>query len=319
MDTSNHANSKKITIFRTDSLLSKAQTADTKDFLATTKVSVGSYYENRDSRKIASGLTSKEERLLMPEFIDADPEEREYRTKLADFFTEIDTEIPYEKGKILEIGLEESNDREVSKDNLPLNKMDFIRWRHAQGHPFMATSKEEGSSNPTKQYYIFDPSSVQDKKKKKSAAQNDALKTFLSIKDTPEKVDMMLTLLGVDPREFFGADIEEQKSDALKELATKKYDEFNKITIAGDLDKRYWIQTMVKLGIIKQLGTKYSDSETKKLIGNSLEETIAYFSDEDNNSDHIAMYKARMQEALKKPFKPGSKKTTPLAGKELKD
>ena len=318
MDHSNHLNSKKITIFRTASMLGQAQTADTKDFLEMTKVSVGSYFEKRDSRKVATGLTLEEEKLLLPEYVDADPSEREFRKKVAEFFADLDTEIPYTGGKTLEIGLSESNDREVSSKNMPLDVMDYIRYRHAKGHPFMAPSKEEGAKSSIYQYYIFDPTSVQDKKKKKNEAQNDALKTYLSIKDDIEKVDMMLTLLNIDPREFSGANADDDKVDALKELADKKYEEFNKITAAGDLDKRYWIKSMVKMNILKIFGDKYVDGETKKLIGNNLEEAISYFSDEENNSDFIAMYKAKMQEALKQPMKAGSRKTKALTGNELK-
>lgn len=319
MDHSNHPNSKKITIFRTNSMLSKAQTADTGDFLETTKVSVGSYFEKRDSRKVATGLTSKEEYLLLPEYVDADPEEREFRKKVAEFFADLDTPVPYRTGKILEVGLSSSNDREVSKDNMPLDVMDYIRYKHAKGHPFMAANKEEGEKDSTKQYYIFDPSAVQDRKKKKSEAQNDALQTYLSVKDSPEKVDMLLTLLGVDIREYSGADADADKADVLKKLATERYEELNKIQASGDLEKRYWIKSMVKFNILKVFGEKYVDGETKKTIGNSLEETISYFSDEENNSDFIAMYKAKMQEASRQPFKAGVKRTKPLAGRELKD
>src|SRR6187551_879291 len=150
MDYSSHANSKKVTIFRSGSFMSRAQGADTDEYFSMGKVSVDSYFEKKDSRRVATGLSFEEEELLLPSFVDASPQEREFRKNVSAFYTDISTKIPYPGGITLEIGLSSNNDKPVSKDNMPLDTMDFIRWRHAKGHPFMAASKEEAEGNQMK-------------------------------------------------------------------------------------------------------------------------------------------------------------------------
>lgn len=306
---SDYPNSKKITIFRAGSFISRAHGPEAQEFFNLGKVSVDSFFEKRDSRKIATGLTANEENLLLPSYVDASPEEREFRKNVATFYMDISTKIPPTTGLILEIGLETSNDSPVSKSNMPYDTMDYIRYKHAIGHPFMANNKEEAESNPTKQYYIFDPTQVQTKNKKRSQDQDAAMQIYLQMKEEPEQVDIMLTLMGIDPREFTGSNAVDLRVEELRKLAETKFVEFNRIQTEGDIKIRYLIKTMEKVGILKSLGERRIDGETKKIIGNSLEETIAWFQDEDANSDYITMYKAKMQEALRKPFVAGKKKT----------
>lgn len=311
MDHSNHPNSKKVTIFRAGSFLSRAQGKEVDEYFSQSKVSVGSYYEKKDSRKIANGLTPYEENLLLPSYVDADPGEREFRKKVSEFYMDIDTKVPFRIGITLEIGLSEDNTKPVSEKNSPLETMDYLRYRHAIGHPFMAVSKEEAESNATKQYYIFDPTTVQSKNKKKNLEQDAAMQIYLSVKDKPEQVSMMLTLLGTDPREFFGPSADDLRIEALRKIAESKAMLFNKTHAESDLEKRYWVKTLVNTGVFKLLGERYVDAETKKIIGNNLEETIAYFTDEEN-SDAVVLYKSRMQEALKKPIAAIKRKTIML-------
>lgn len=304
-----HPNSKKITIFRAGSFISRAHGPEAQEYFDLGKVSVDSYFEKRDSRRIATGLTANEENLLLPSYVDASPEEREFRKNVSTFYMDISTKIPPKVGLVLEIGLETSNDSPVSKSNMPYDTMDYIRYKHAIGHPFMAGNKEEAESNPTKQYYIFDPTQVQTKNKKFSQEKDAAMQIYLAMREEPEQISMMLVLMGVDPREFSGPDADDMRVEMLRKLAETKFQDFNKIHTEGDIKIRYLIKTMEKVGVLKLLGTRYMDSETKKIIGNSLEEAVAWFQDEDTNSDYITMYKAKMQEALKKPFVAGKRKT----------
>lgn len=302
-----HRNSKTVTIFRAGSFLSRAQGKEIEDFFSTSKKSIGSYWESTSSKKVGTGLSFAEEAILLPMVLDVPAEDREFRKKVTQFYVDIDTQVPHNTGRTLEIGLELDNDKpisidikDMSKSNMPINIMDYIRYKHAIGHPFVAKSKEEADGNALIEFYIFDKTEVIKKNTKKSDERDASMQIYLTIKPDPTKVGMMLTLLGIDPREFTGPTAEDLKIDALRKQSETNPKGFIETYQNTDLETHYWIRTMVNTGVLKVIGNKYFDAETNKLIGNTLEETTFYFKDEEN-SDMVVSLKARMQEAIKKP------------------
>lgn len=302
-----HKNSKMITVFRAGSFLSRAQGKEVEDFMTTTKKSVGSYWESVSSKRIASGLSFPEENMLLPYLLDAPAEDREFRKKVSTFYTEIDTQIPHGGGRQLEIGLELDNDKTLSEKNFPINLMDYLRYRHLIRHPHVANTKEEADGNALKEFYIFDKTSVVKKNAKKTDEKDAAIQIYLQIKADPNKVDAMLTILEIDPREFVGADAPTLKQEELRSQSENRPEDFVRLYKEADIDIRYWLKTMLNTDVLKLIGSKYLDGETNKLVANNLEEAIFYFKDEEN-SEAVILYKTRMQEALKKPI---SAKRTP--------
>ena len=301
MNVTTHKNSKIVTIFRAGSFLSRAQGKEVQEFLSTTKKSVGSYWESISSKRIASGLSFAEENFLLPYLLDVPAEDREFRKKVSTFYVEIDTQVPHNSGRQLEIGLEESNDRDVSTKNMPINLMDYLRFRHLVGHPQVAMTKEDADGNMLKEFYVFDKSDVIKKNAKKTDEKDAAIQIYLEIKNDQTKVDAMLTIMEVDPREFTGPEAAELKQDELRSQSETKPEEFVKAYQAADIDIRYWLRTMLNTGVLKLIGTKYLDNETNKLVANNTDEAIFFFKDEEN-SEAVSLYKARMQEAVKKPL-----------------
>jgi len=296
-----NTNSRTVTIFRAGSFLSRAQGKEIEDFFSTSKRAVGSYWESVSSKRIGSGLSFKEEEILLPLVIDVDKTDREFRKKVTEFYVNLETQVPHGQGKTLEIGLED-NSKPLSEKNLPIDVMDYIRYRHAIKHPYVASSKEQSDGNALMQFYIFDKSEVTKQNTKKQEEKDAAMQLYLEIKMDLEKVDTMLTLLAIDPREFSGPNADELKIKALREQAETKPKNFIEIYNEGDLKIRYWIKTMINTGVLKNIGTKHLDAETNKLIGNNLEETMYYFKDE-LNSDMVVALKSKAQEALKRPIK----------------
>lgn len=309
MSETQHPKSKKIVIFRAGSFLSRAQGKEVDDFYATSKKSVGAYWETLSSKKIASGLTFAEENILMPHLVDAECDDKEFRKKVSTFFQDIDTKIPYNTGLTLEVGLELDNDKPIffSKDpekcNMPINIMDYIRWRHALKHPRVAHSKELADGSSRYEFYIFDKNETIKKNSKKSEEKDAAFAIYLEIKPDIKKVEMMLTLLGHDVRAF--GNNPDTMIDKLRTESETRSDLFTKTYNGAELEINYWIKAMINTGVMKNIGPKYFDAETEKLIGNSLEETVYFFKDEEN-SDMVVALKARMQEGLSKPI--GSKR-----------
>lgn len=304
-----HPNSHKITIFRAGSFLSRAQSKETNDYFAQTKESVGSYFESTTSSKVGNGLNFAEEKFLLPSIIDMEPADREFKKKVTEYFADLTTYVPFSTGVQLEIGLEVSNDKDVSADNMPISLNDFVRYRHAKNHPHVAATKELSAGNTLKRFYIFDPENVQAGNNKKNKEKDAAYAIYLKVKEEPASVDVLLTLLGVDPRNYIGKkDAEELKKERLRDIAETKPGEFVSTHEEGELEIRSWIISMVNTKVLNKIGARYMDGETGEALANSLEEMIYYFKDDDKSGE-ITVLKARRQEAMSKPVPKETRKT----------
>lgn len=297
-----HVNSHIVSIHRLGTFLSRAQAKTSDTFFSSNKESVGAYFEKGSSHKIGSGLSLDEEKLLLPEIIDTPADDRDFRKKVSEFFNEISTDVPADTGQELEIGLLKDNTLPVSKDNMPISIMDFIRYRHAVGHPWTTVSKEVGEGNMTKKFYIFDKEALQTRKTETGKEKDAAMEIFLKVKREPEQVDQMLTLLGEDIRNYAKAkDAPQRKEDQLRLLVDTKPKEFKKIYEEGDLEVRSWIESMITTGVLKRTGKRIIDpeapSEENNELGVTIDEAIFWFKDE-KNSSQVATLKARRQEAM---------------------
>lgn len=306
-----HPNSRPITIFRAGSFLVRAQGKEIEEYFQMSKQGIGSYWEGGQSNKVGSNLSFEEQKLLMPHLINFEPDDRTFRQEVDNFFHEIDTKVPHGTGVVLETGLKENNDKPLSKTNMPLDISDFIKWRHALRHPKVGISKKESDSSPLKEYYIFDPLSVQNHSKKENEAKDSAMQMYLQLKKEPEKIDMVLTLMGVDPRSFSGPHKDDDKLARLRKFSEEEPIKFSATYKQEDLTSRYWIENMVNVGILTKIGSKYINTNpqaTTKILGHNIEEVLLWFSDPESGNE-VVMLKAQMQEAQKKPIIKGNLKT----------
>lgn len=304
-----HPNSHRITIFRAGSFLSRAQSKETNEYFAQTKESIGSYFESTSSSKVGNGLNFAEEKFLLPEIIDIEAADREFKKKVSEFYADLTTTVPFLTGITLEIGLEENNDKPVASDNMPISLNDYLRYRHAKNHPQVAHTKELSQGNALKRFYIFDPENVQAGNTKKNKEKDAAYAIYLKVKEEPASVDILLTLLGVDPRNYLGKkEAEDLKKEKLRELAEAKPADFVSTHEEGELEIRSWIISMVNTKVLTKIGNRYMDPETNEVLANSLEEMIYFFKDEDKSGE-ITVLKARKQEAMSKPMPKEMRKT----------
>jgi hypothetical protein len=301
-----HKNSRKITIFRAGSFLSRSQKG-MDDYFADTKQSIGSYWEGGGSQRIASGLSFEEIRILLPFVTEVDSTHPEFMKKVNEFYRDISTNVPYNTGVTLETGLCVANNKEVSidrdnpeKSNLPINLSDYLKFRQLKGHPRVAKNKEEADGNATMEFYIFDKYELQSKNTKKMEEKDAAMRIYLEIKDDEIKPKMLLTLMGVDPRKFTGPNEKTLITEELRKLSESKPTYFVEVFNNSHLDTDYWLQSLVNAGVLKKIGDKYIDAENDKIVGNSQEETRYYFEDE-VNSDLVTTWKARYQEKQYSP------------------
>ena len=298
-----HVNSHIVSIHRLGTFLSRAQAKTSDTFFSSNKEAIGGYFEKSTSQRIGSGLTLEEEKILLPNIIDISADDRDFRKKVTGFFNDLSTDVPADTGVDLEIGLIKDNTQPISEDNLPISIMDFIRYRHALGHPWVTASKEAGEGNMTKKFYIFDKEAVQKKKTTVHAEKDAATEAFFKVKKDPKLVDQMLTLMGVDVRNYNAQkDSAGAKEELLRNLADTRSTDFKKIYDEGELEVRAWIEAMVTTGILKRVGKRILDPEADATspnseIGVTTDDAIFWFKD-DENSAAVTALKARLQEAM---------------------
>lgn len=292
-------NSKKIRIQRAGSFLSRAQGKDIDGYFADAIQEVGPYFESPSSKRIGSGMTITEEKLLMPDLVGVQATDTGYLAKRDNYFATLSTKIPFKDGLELEMGLQD-NTKPLSATNLPVNIAEYVRGRHITGHPWTASSEDAAKGNQLIRFYVFDAVSVSSNIDKVNEDKDAATAYYLGIKESPEKVNMMLTLLGTDPRNINGETPEHTTSLRKQELR-KLVDSTPHLVKTLSLDKnfetKFLIQSMVNSGTLKVVGTRYIITETDEPIG-EYEETVDYFRNE-KNEQTIGLLKAKNQEAQK--------------------
>jgi hypothetical protein len=297
-------NSRIVTIFRANSFLDDAQKSSALEFVSMSKRSLGSYWETSHSKAIGSGLNFSEQKLLMPHVVDCEVSDREFRKRCSEYFAEIKTTVPYDKGIELEIGLSDNTKAlgevlENGEVNLPINIYDFVRYRHAVAHPEVAASLKDAAGNQLKQFYLFDPQAQIADNKVASDVNDKALALYLKVKDEPQKINMLLTLLKIDPREFSGPNAETLKIEALKAKAQKNASDFVSIYEDKFFDELYVIQSLINTNVLKKIGETIIDPDLGTTIGHNTQEAVAWLKDK-SNSESVVILKAKMQEGLAK-------------------
>lgn len=315
---SQHKNSKKVWLRRTDTFLDAVQT-QAKEFMSMSRKSLGSFWESSTSRVVGTGLNFNEQKLLLPNIVDFEPEDREFRKAVTKYYKDIRTTVPAGDGLELEIGLELGNDKPLGwKDpetgfvNIPIKISDYLKYRHAKAHPLCASSYNESLGNQNIMFFVYDPD-VEEKVVAEDTAQRDeAMLTYLQIKDKPEKVDGMLLLMGVDIRDYAGPNAPVLKSSRLRVLAETRAVDFNQFYKIDNFEMRSRIEGFIKVGLFRRVGERIVDASNNKVIGNNMREVIDLLADNPEYKEQMALWLGSYQEAIAKPtlVKRGTKKAT---------
>lgn len=288
-----HKNSHIVFLRRLPQFASAAR-RELEDYFAESKRSVGGYF-SKNSVRTATGLTPTEEDLLMPYILSIPKEDRDFRKEVTKFFEGIDTKVLPKEGTPLEIGLNRDNNEPVSADNLPISITDYIRYRHALGHPWVAADEANGIGNQLKQYYFYDPATVSKANIDTNEERDKAIGYYLTLKDNKRSVDMYLTLLGVRTDQIKpGEEVYE-----LRKLVDKDPKKFLALYNDRDKEMKYIIEDMINKGILERIGkSRIVIKDTTEELGRDMKETILFLSDSKNTKTYQAL-RARLQEAWK--------------------
>lgn len=249
-----------------------------EDWFADAVVSVGSYFVSSGSYRPASGLSLTEEKLLLPDVLSIAAEDKITFLKARDkFYHELDTPIPRDGCK-LNIGLED-NDKKISEDNLPRALEDYVRYRHIIKHPDVALNKLEGERDPLKRFWIEDPDDVIKQQRAANEAKDLAMSDYLQIKGKEEKVDQVLTAMGVNPDNL------SDKLHRLRQLSEERPADFHKIVNDPDLALQYEIERMVQHGVLDRVHQRFVLPGTAEEIAGNMREMILWMKDKKKSKD----------------------------------
>lgn len=297
--------SKIVEIHRKQTFIGDANAdSDVQDYLALSFRAIGSYF--REVGKVyETGLTRVEENIVMPELlggISPGDDKNEFRRQVQTFFKEINTKIPPE-GLKLQIGLE--NDGELSEDNPPLKPLDYVKYRHAIKHPQVALTKDDADRYQHILFYVVDKAAQLDSKTKLQDYEDKAQIEYLKINKDYAKVEMVLTLLGVNTKNLTENDmviqlkalasIDDEQSDSIN---TERLQRFVAIVNDRELIAKYDIMEMVRAGILERVKSKILLKETGEIIGENLKEAVIWLQDKANSKLVNSLY-ANMDELLK--------------------
>lgn len=291
MDT--HKNSVLVYIKRLPQFAAQAR-KELEEFFAEGQRGIGSYFA-KGSARVATGLTPMEEDLLMPYILNIPSTDREFRMKVNDHYIIIDKKIPGKVGLELEIGLEVSNTEPMSATNLPINIDNYLTYRWALMHPWVAPSEADGKGNQLKQYYIFNPGEVSKVNINVNEQRDKALGYYLSIKDNKRTVTMYLTLLGVRTDQLRTG----EEVLKLRELVDKNPEAFLKLFDDRDKEIKYAIEDMINNQILERVNGAILVKEDGTLLGRDMKEAILFITDSKNTKLYNVL-KSRLQEKWKK-------------------
>lgn len=298
-----HKNSKQVFLKRLPLVIHESNKDLQADYFSLASRSIGGAFA-KDSARPITGLTIGEENLLMPLLLNIPTEDRDFRQKVTDYFHGINTRVKGgENGTALEIGLEYGPDVELSEDgktllNPPLNIAHYVAWKHASVHPEVAESEDAGRGNSLKAYYIYDPSAVSKGRVDVSDTKDKAIEAYLVVKKDIKKVEMYLTLLGVNHYSMSAND----KVLKLREEASKKPVAFNKVHADKNKDVAYFIDQCIAYKVMKTVGTRILVTESAEDIGRDREAAILYLKDT-KHSKEVLTLKAQLRNKLKEAGK----------------
>ena len=233
-------------------------------------------------------LTFAEEDLWMGELVGLKPADPNFRAAVTNWYKNLRIKVKPE-GVELEIGEDEKGN--------PLNLEDWIKYKFALNHPWMAGSKKEAEGAEHLQFYFEDPEAENVLKGAELELVSKAYIEYAKLDSDEDKMDWILR----------GSIVKYPELGAISELTNLKSDKKKlKLAYIIEKDPQYFIDivsdkdllykaeiaSMVEAGVITKEGNKYING-TENL--GSLESAIAWMKD-GNNSAEYAILKARLEQ-----------------------
>jgi|TARA_R100000084_G_C4651843_1_gene150223 hypothetical protein len=247
---------------------------------ATTKLS--SVYVNRQPLK---GFNPEEEKKFMQGILDVSPEHVEWPKHSKRFWAELSIPVGF-TGVQLEIG--------VNEDGTPISIMDYIKYRFALAHPYVALTKAEMEKDATKRFYIQDLTREDKDKNNEIQFRKDADKEFIKLSSSPKNMARVLRLLTSSNPERMTSD---QVENALYEFKSKNPKKFLRVATDKNLEMKAEIDEMISAGVLRKIGNQVIFID--EVLGDTMDDTVVHLKDK-KNSGKLTILRSKLKElALK--------------------
>mgnify|MGYP003120747786 CR=1 FL=1 len=251
--------------------LPKAVRAD-----ATTKLS--SVYVNRQPLK---GLSSDEEKKYLNGILDVSPDHVEWPKHSKAFWADMTIPVGF-TGIELETGKDEN-------DN-PLNIMDYIKYRFAIAHPYVALTEKEMQEDVRKRFYIQDLSREDKDKNNEIQFKKDADKEFIKLSTSEKNMARVLRLMTNSNPDRMTSD---QIENALYEIKDKTPKKFLRIATDKNLELKAEIDEMITAGVLRKIGNQVIFID--EVLGDTMDDTVIHLKDK-KNSGKLTILRAKLKE-----------------------
>jgi hypothetical protein len=265
--------SKKITIRQKELLnhLPKAVRAE-----AVSKLS--SVYVNRQPLK---PFTPEEEKKYMQGILDVNPDHNDWPKYSKQYWAEMTIPVGF-TGVELEIGMDDND--------MPLQIVDYIKYRFALKHPHVAMTKAEMDADFNKRFYIQDLSREDKSRNNEIQMKKDADKEFIKLSSSPKDMKRVIRLLSnVNPDRM----TVEQIENSLYEIKNSNPKKFVRIATDKNLELKAEIEEMVTAGVLRKIGNQiiYID----EVLGENMDNAVVYLKDK-KNSGTLTVMRAKLKE-----------------------
>lgn len=229
---------------------------------------------------VRTGLTFPEQKKLMPYILGVSPEDVNFGRAVKDYFRNMTIEVPLE-GVQLEAGLDESGE--------PLNVMDYVKYKFAFAHPYVAGDEDQIGTNRSYKYYIYDEVQELEEDFQDLEIRKKAYKEFIKLVDNKKKSDMVIRLYLENPTKMD----EKRKELFLEQMLEENPDYFFNTVTDKNLETRAFIEECLSLEVLRKVGNSILLGDEK--LGDSMEEAILFLKDKKNSSTMTTL-KARLQQ-----------------------
>lgn len=162
----------------------------------------------------------------------------------------------------------------------PIDVIDYLTWVYVLGHHKVANKTTDITKSENIEFTLIDPRDILEQKRTNHQISNEALAIYLGLLPKRDTVNDLLYVIGEDPTILTTIDADMK----LKNYCENNPSKFVELTKDPTTTSKARIERYVIAGILRKLpGTQIivDPSDASIVIGNTLEEAVAYFNSED--------------------------------------
>ena len=182
------------------------------------------------------------------------------------------------------------------KHGSPINLNNYILWRYCLVYSDVANDIALINKSGGIRFYMYDANREKHKEKLLFDIRNKATTIYVKLLDMPDKVNNMLwaekgVMVNVDKLEAI------DKFTMIENLAKADPANFIKLYSDVNIDIKASLERMIHYNILKRLpSTSVIVDENNDVIGNTMDEAIIFFKNEEHNKAAITRFRSKLKD-----------------------